>query len=66
MPAKPHFIELLLIGDMGLSGCVITFFASPMKCVNDTTVLRCGKHAIGTARSWGQTGIVLCENDASA
>jgi len=52
--------------DQRVAGCVITFFASHMKCVNDTTVLRCGKHAIGTTRSWGQTGIALRENDASA
>jgi hypothetical protein len=62
----PHFLALLLMSDHCVSGCVITFFASPMKCVNDTTVLRHGKHAIGTARSWGQTGIASRKNGASA
>jgi hypothetical protein len=66
MPVLPHFLLLLLTCDARLAGCVITFFARPVKCVNDTTVLRRGKHAFGTVRSWGQTGIVRRESGATA
>jgi hypothetical protein len=64
MSAILHFLSLLLLHDKSFLGCVTVFFASPVKCVNDTTVLRRGKHAVGTARSWGQTSLALRENGA--
>ena len=66
MSAILQFLSLLLMRDKGFPNCVTVFFARLRKCVNDTTVLRRGKHAVGTARSWGQTGVALRENGASA
>jgi hypothetical protein len=66
MAAILHFLSLLLMRDKSFLDCVTVCFARLRKCVNDTTVLRCGKHAVGTARSWGQTSLALRENGASA